>query len=239
MTVATRLGHIRKFLGLSQKDMARRFGVSGTTWQNYELENAAPNAHVLGRLSGEGFNINWVLTGMGEMRAGERKMMEKPTGFAELEPLELEGIAASRKHVLIPRYALRTLPREGGEAAMTMEEVSLLDTIAFRRDFIESDLKADPASLIAIEAADNSMSPTFGPGDILLADTSEPRLRGSGIYVFASGGALLVKRLQVKLDGGFIVSSDNAELYPAEEIERTALERVKIVGRVIWRGGRL
>lgn len=239
MTAAARLTQIRKFLGLSQKDMGKRFGVSGTTWQNYELENAAPNAHVLARLSGEGFNINWVLTGAGEMRAGERKMMAKATGFAEIEPLELEGIAASGKHVLIPRYALRTLPREGADAAMTVEDVSLLDTLAFRRDFIERDLKADPSSLIAIEAPDNAMLPAIAAGDILLADTSEPRLRGGGVYIFASGGALLVKRLRAKIDGGFIVSSDNAELHPPEEIEREALDRVKIVGRVIWRGGRL
>ena len=58
MSVAERLTRIRRFLGLSQKDMGKRVGVSGTTWQNYELENAAPNAHVLAHLSGEGFDMN-------------------------------------------------------------------------------------------------------------------------------------------------------------------------------------
>ena len=64
-------------------------------------------------------------------------------------------------------------------------------------------------------------------------------MRGGGIYVLASGGTLLVKRLQTKIDGGVIVSSDNAGRYPAEEIRKEDAEKLKIVGRVIWRGGRM
>src|SRR5690606_15278606 len=88
MSVSARLVQIRRFLGLSQKEMGKRVGVSGTTWQNYELENAAPNAHVLAHLSGEGFDMNWVLTGMGEMRA-EGAGRKAEAGFAELAPLDL------------------------------------------------------------------------------------------------------------------------------------------------------
>lgn len=122
---------------------------------------------------------------------------------------------------------------------MTVEDRSLLDAISFRRDFIRNELKADPAHLIAVEAPDDSMEPTFAEGDLLLADTAEPKLRGGGIYVLASGGTLLVKRLQTKIDGGVIVSSDNAGRYPAEEIRKEDAEKLKIVGRVIWRGGRM
>ncbi|PKQ02772.1 MAG: hypothetical protein CVT73_17340 [Alphaproteobacteria bacterium HGW-Alphaproteobacteria-12] len=251
MTVATRLARIRRFIGLSQKEMGKRVGVSGTTWQNYELENAAPNAHVLARLSGEGFDINWVLTGEGQMRASQAGQTErdraapdpgarKMAGFAELAPLELdrERLVSSGKHVLVPRYTVRAAARDDGRT-IAVEDVALLDTLTFHRDFIAHVLKADPAALIAVEAPDDTMQPTFAAGDILLADGSAPRMRGSGIYVFAGENALIVKRLQVKLDGSITVSSDNADLYPPEEIERSALDKVKIIGRVIWRGGRL
>ncbi|MEP0709698.1 S24 family peptidase [Parvibaculum sp.] len=240
MTVAARLVQIRRFLGLSQKDMGKRVGVSGTTWQNYELENASPNAHVLAHLSGEGFDMNWVLTGQGDMRGGTPKLETKEAGFSELGPRELarDEIGGAGRHVLVPRLTLRTLEGETG-GRLTVEERTMLDTISFRRDFIERDLKTGTTTLVAVEMPDDAMQPTFNAGDILLADTSDPQLRGSGVYVFASGGALMVKRLQMKLDGGLTVSSDNAERYPPEEIERDALDRVKIVGRVIWRGGRL
>lgn len=220
--------------------MGKRVGVSGTTWQNYELENASPNAHVLAHLSGEGFDMNWVLTGQGDMRGGGPKLETKEAGFSELGPRELarDEIGGAGRHVLVPRLTLRTLEGETG-GRLTVEERTMLDTISFRRDFIERDLKAEIATLVAVEMPDDAMQPTFNAGDILLADTSDPQLRGSGVYVFASGGALMVKRLQMKLDGGLTVSSDNAEHYPPEEIERDALDRVKIVGRVIWRGGRL
>lgn len=240
MTVPLRLSEIRKFLGLSQKDMGRRVGVSGTTWQNYELENASPNAHVLARLSSEGFDINWVLTGEGAMRASEEAPDGRPAGFSELGARDLGRgeLGGDGRHVLVPRLTLRTLEDEAGRR-MTAEDRSLFEALSFRRDFIERDLKAEPAKLIAIEAADDAMLPTIAPGDLLLADISEPKLRGSGIHVLASRGALMVRRLQVRIDGGVTVSSDNAARYPAEEIEPDALGRVKIIGRVIWRGGRL
>ncbi|MBX3491843.1 MAG: helix-turn-helix transcriptional regulator [Parvibaculum sp.] len=240
MSVAERLSRIRKYLGLSQKDMGRRVAVSGTTWQNYELDNAAPNAHVLARLSDEGFDINWVLTGAGEMRKDGALETKSVAGFAELPPREIgrEKLAGGN-YVLIPRYALRALPREGGSAATTMEDVSLNEALAFRRDWIERELGARPADLIVVEMTDDAMLPTLVPGDLLLVDTSAPRMRGGGLYAFNLGGALAVRRLQARLDGGLTVSSDNAALYPPEDIEQAALERVKIVGRVVWRAGRL
>ncbi|MEP2757733.1 MAG: S24 family peptidase [Hyphomicrobiales bacterium] len=239
MSVPARLAQIRKFLGLSQKEMGKRVRVSGTTWQNYELENAAPNAHVLAHLSGEGFDMNWVLTGQGEMRkAGAAGKQE--TGFAELAPLELprNQVGGTGAHMLVPRYRLRTLDTEAGKR-MTVEDRTILDAISFRRSFIEQELKVDPAKLIAVEAPDDSMEPTFSAGDILLADTSDPKLRGSGVYVLTSGSALLVKGLQMKIDGGVVVSSDNATRYPSEEIGKGDTDELKIAGRVIWRGGRM
>ncbi|WP_421860301.1 S24 family peptidase [Parvibaculum sp.] len=140
--------------------------------------------------------------------------------------------------MLVPLYRLRTLDTEAGKR-MTVEDRTILDAISFRRSFIEQELKVDPAKLIAVEAPDDSMEPTFSAGDILLADTSDPKLRGSGVYVLTSGSALLVKRLQMKIDGGVVVSSDNATRYPSEEIGRSDTDELKIAGRVIWRGGRM
>ena len=241
MSVSARLGAIRKFLGLSQKEMGRRVAVSGTTWQNYELENASPNAHVLASLSAEGFDINWVLTGEGAMRHGTAAEPDRQAaGFSELGARDLRRgeMGGDGRHVLVPKLTLRTIESETGQR-LTAEDRTMLDTLSFRRDFIMHELKADVSALVAVEAPDDAMLPAIAPGDVLLTDTSEPKLRGSGIYVFAIGGVLLVKRLQTRLDGGITVSSDNALRYPAEEIEPAALGRVKIVGRVIWRGGRM
>ncbi|MFN4354299.1 S24 family peptidase [Parvibaculum sp.] len=240
MSVSARLGGIRKFLGLSQKKMGRRVGVSGTTWQNYELENASPNAHVLAHLSGEGFDINWVLTGEGTMRHEDAAPGRSAPGFSELGTREIRRgeIGGDGRHVLVPKLTLRAIEGDDG-LRMTVEDRTMLDTLSFRRDFISRDLKTDAADLVAVEAADDAMLPSIAPGDLLLADTSEPKLRGNGVYIFASGGALTVRRLQIRLDGGITVSSDNASRYPAEEVESGALGKIKILGRVIWRGGRL
>jgi len=237
MSVAERLTRIRRFLGLSQKDMGKRVGVSGTTWQNYELENAAPNAHVLAHLSGEGFDMNWVLTGQGEMRKSAAAVRGPDRGFAERGQPGLARDEAG-SHIFVPRYALHIVESASG-TRMRVEERSLLDAIAFRRNFIETELKADPARLLAVEMPDDSMMPTFSAGDILLADTSEPKTRGGGIYVLTIGSTLLVRRLQMKIDGSVIVSSDNATRYPPEEIGKEDAANLNILGRVIWRSGRM
>lgn len=50
--------------------MSRRFGLGDTTWQRLELEGRAPKGEVLEQLARGGIDINWLLTGAGEMRRG-------------------------------------------------------------------------------------------------------------------------------------------------------------------------
>jgi len=93
--------------------MGKRVGVSGTTWQNYELENAAPNAHVLAHLSGEGFDMNWVLTGQGEMRKSAAAVRGPDRGFAERGQPGLARDEAG-SHIFVPRYALHIVESASG-----------------------------------------------------------------------------------------------------------------------------
>ena len=87
--------------------------------------------------------------------------------------------------------------------------------------------------LSAIEVEGDSMDPTLRDGDEILVDRTVRPLR-AGIHVLRLDDVLLVKRVERAGDALRLISDNRA--YP--EIERDAGE-VEIVGRVVWKGGRL
>jgi len=92
----------------------------------------------------------------------------------------------------------------------------------------------EPAMLSAIFVTGDSMEPTLRDGDEIFVDRT-PRPLGDGVHVVFVDGALLVKRLDTRLPGTIVMMSDNT-IYPP--IERPAGE-VQVIGRVVWKGGRL
>lgn len=91
----------------------------------------------------------------------------------------------------------------------------------------------DAAMLSAIEVEGDSMDPTLRDGDEILVDRTVRPLR-AGIHVLRLDDVLLVKRVERAGERVRLISDNRA--YP--EIERNAGE-VEIVGRVVWKGGRL
>lgn len=92
----------------------------------------------------------------------------------------------------------------------------------------------DPVALSVIAVEGDSMEPTLRDGDEILVDRT-PRALRAGIHVIRLDEMLLVKRLEPGPAGTLRVISDNPA-YPASE---RAAGEVDVVGRVVWKGGRL
>jgi phage repressor protein C with HTH and peptisase S24 domain len=92
----------------------------------------------------------------------------------------------------------------------------------------------DPAMLSVIEVEGDSMEPTLRDGDEILVDRS-PRPLRSGLHVIRLDDVLLVKRLEPGSAGMLQIISDNPA-YPHMERPRAD---VAIIGRVVWKGGRV
>ncbi|SMC86580.1 S24 family peptidase [Novosphingobium sp. B1] len=92
----------------------------------------------------------------------------------------------------------------------------------------------EPAMLSVIEVEGDSMEPTLRDGDEILVDRT-PRPLRAGIHVIRLDDVLLVKRLEPGPGGSVRIISDNSA-YP--RLERL-LNEVELVGRVVWKGGRL
>ena len=64
--LSVRFRAVRKHLKLAQIDIAKRYSVGISTWKRAET-GQMPKGDLLTALSLDGFNINWLLTGEGEM----------------------------------------------------------------------------------------------------------------------------------------------------------------------------
>jgi phage repressor protein C with HTH and peptisase S24 domain len=129
----------------------------------------------------------------------------------------------------VPRLALGA---SAGPGAMAGEEQAIG---AFR--FSSRWLRGqgfDPAMLSAIVVAGDSMEPTLRDGDEILVDRAQRPLR-DGVHVVRVDDALLVKRIDTSRPGVLTLMSDNPSYRPLE----LPPPDVKVIGRVVWKSGRL
>lgn len=92
----------------------------------------------------------------------------------------------------------------------------------------------DGARLSAIRVEGDSMEPLLRDGDEILVDCSPHPFR-DGIHVVRLGDTLMVKRVASSGQGRLALLSQNLA-YPPVEV---AADELTIIGRVVWKGGRL
>jgi len=113
----------------------------------------------------------------------------------------------------------------GGEGAF--------DTFRFSRRWL-AEQGLESAQLSAIRVEGDSMEPLLNDGDEILVDRS-PRTFRDGIHVVRLGETLMVKRVASAVPGRMALLSQNLA-YPPVEV---AADEVAIIGRVVWKGGRV
>ncbi len=87
-------------------------------------------------------------------------------------------------------------------------------------------------------ARGDSMEPTISDGSIVLVDVSFSRPKNDGIYVVVVGSEVRIKRVARGFGGSVTLVSDN-ERYPTETLAPPEAEGLRVVGKVVWAGGKL
>lgn len=131
--------------------------------------------------------------------------------------------------VEIPRLALSA---SAGPGALGDGE-EMIGAFGFSASWLREQ-NLEGAQLSSIAVSGDSMEPLLRDGDEILVD-HRPRAPGEGIYVLRQGDVLLVKRLQFGKPGEIILVSANPA-YPAQTVSR---DEIEIIGRVVWKSGRL
>jgi len=119
-----------------------------------------------------------------------------------------------------------------GPGALPQAE-GAFDAFRFSRRWL-SEQGLDGAQLSAITVEGDSMEPLLRDGDEILVDRA-PRPFRDGIHVVRLGDSLMVKRVASAGAGRLALLSQNLA-YPPVEV---SADEVKIIGRVVWKGGRV
>jgi len=131
--------------------------------------------------------------------------------------------------IFMPRNRIRF--SSGREGILRSDQV--VDSIAFRAEWVKRRLSTESRDLLLIEVVGDSMAPTVEDADLVFADLAEPRFRQDGIYLLRHDSGLSVKRIQRRPDGKLLIRSDNPKY------EAMVVSTVNVIGRVIWTGGRV
>ena len=181
-------------------------------------------------------------------KGSPRKLEEQDrrtlASFFGVDEAELGGLAApvQEKSYAKPRAAPSRpdwveVPRldigaSAGPGAMPLSEMPV-DAFRFSRRWLSEQGLAG-AHLSAITVEGDSMEPLLRDGDEILVDRT-PRPFRDGVHVVRLGESLMVKRVASTGAGKLALLSQNLA-YPPVEV---AAEDVEIIGRVVWKGGRI
>lgn len=102
MAISNRIKQSRKRLNLSQKDFADKIGVDQGRVSQWETERSQPSSSALSEIVRLGVNVNWLLTGEGEMLR-EALNSEGEEVFSDKQKRELEKIINGILDERIPR----------------------------------------------------------------------------------------------------------------------------------------
>jgi phage repressor protein C with HTH and peptisase S24 domain len=225
------VGRLRQILAHwpSADRLARETGVSPSAFRKWLKGEAEPSRERLVALA------DVAKVGIGWLASGEAPEPVFPQGGIEKRG---KGSVADHGTTLSRFLVLPKRPEAAAAGASTPAPPPDSEYIAFRQDWLRSALGIDPARLTLEIAVGESMLPTIRQGDLLLVDTSDDECSEYGIYVLDVRGQRLVKRVQRKLDGMLVLISDN-ETYQPDMVPPELLPQVKVIGRVVWGGGRL
>lgn len=205
----------------SNSEFARSISVREGTVRSWLTGASLPGAEALMEIQRvHGYSIDWILTGSASQKTdGSQKN--------DLVSVATEG-ADEDQYAAIQRLKVTASAGAGAFNSATPEVESVrIPAWVLRR------LGLKAASARVISSRGISMMPTIGDGDLLVVDVSKDhRIPTDGlIYVLSIDNELLVKRLR-QSSSGWILVSDNREMYPEEPIRPDA--SVKIHGQVRW-----
>lgn len=173
----------------------------------------------------------------------EEQDRRKLAEFFGVEETELGGVAAEAQEnsYAFSRKGARSewvdvarldISASAGPGAVHSREEAF-DAFRFSKAWLrEQGLEAAQLSAITVEG--DSMEPLLRDGDDILVDRAPKPFR-DGVHVVRLGETLMVKRVASTGAGRLSLLSQNLA-YPPVDV---AADEVEIIGRVVWKGGRI
>jgi phage repressor protein C with HTH and peptisase S24 domain len=199
-------------------------------WMNGE--SMPGGAKMLAVANALGVRVEWLEYGRGEMK--------EPVTLPVLdERVPPRGFELENEPGYTGVLQLTAQGSTGGGEDNT--HVEIRGVMAFKSSWLRAN-NLNQRHLDVIYASGHSMEPTINDGDVLLVDESKIEPKDGQVFAMQSATkGTIVKRL-VKSDiEGWIIRSDNPDKarYGDEALRDGEINEVRIIGRVVWRGGML
>lgn len=180
--VGRRIAQIRVVLNLSQAELAEKIGGTKSGIQGNEAGIALPNSKLLMGLHDLGVNVNWILSGEGEMlRATSNASCETPLKSFSLDELlessiRLVNMTLAGNQITLEPEKLSTLTmliydaqrdgKKGDSLKLFMERLAMLVTSKSGPSPVSEPLSAEEQMLIATFRSSNSTKKSLMLGHV-------------------------------------------------------------------------
>jgi phage repressor protein C with HTH and peptisase S24 domain len=111
-----------------------------------------------------------------------------------------------------------------------------LPPLAFKGDWLVRAGVKSRSLLLMGEQSGDSMEPYLAAGDLYMVDAAQTDIEEGCVYVLVYAGALRLRRLSRRFDGGLILRADNSR-YPEEQLSAEYSSHIRVFGKVLWRAG--
>lgn len=192
----------------SQAELAKELGIDRSGITHARNKNRIPDNWIIKLFRRFRVNPEWVDTGKGPVFY-DQKHEDGEDGFRR-----------------IPKVAARLSAGTGSFEC----DPDISQFLSFPSSWLAR--KGSAAAMVAMEVFGQSMEPLIREGDTVLIDQSQTRIMAGAIYAVGVEDTILVKRLEKHPDA-LVLCSDNKDFSPIH-LDIHALEKVRILGRVIW-----
>lgn len=218
-----RLRLARKEAGLTQKEAARRAGITQPSLS--ELENGHHEESIATPKLAAIYGVSWLWlsSGKGEMHD------------THLSPKELlEEDDANGDVGKIPYWEARG---SCGGGFLNYDQLPMGHLVKEASFFRKYDLK--PENAIAVYADGDSQADFIVHGDIVIFDRSKTEPRSGHLFLIEHPDGLRIKQLRREIDGTWVLESRNPDKrkFPDERVSPDQMEHLRIVGQFKYRQG--
>ena len=220
-TEDTQLDRILQATGAkNEAELSRILGLTSQSIYKARQTQQVPASWMPKVASRFGVSTDWLFFGKGPMHGS--------TGAPDAPKLE----TAAQLDDLIMIPMVEAVLSAGSGSLETSAQVSR--EYAFRRDFIRR--KGNPAHMVLMRVAGDSMQPEIMDKDVVLLDQSRTRPLPGPIFAVSIEDAIYLKRVDM-LPGQLVLKSVNPAYAPIHiEMGEQMDEQVRVIGQVLWVG---
>jgi transcriptional regulator with XRE-family HTH domain len=214
LTTAQLIKHYRKLRNWNQSELATRIGIRPQSVQSWEAHDTTPRARLIPKVA--------EVLGVQPRDLADNAPLLPETGS---DTLQAVPVAPTGAGVWIKR--LQAAPGVGDGV-----ELIVVSPAWAARTFPD----CNPTALRVVDARGDSMEPTLTSGDWLVIDTDSHTVDVDAIWALRhrAKDELFIKRLQRRLDGSWLMISDNPAYQP-ESVPPEVQRHLEVVGRVVGR----